>query len=222
MMKLRHILASAVFLPLAVLIPAQAQSQPVLEIEVEALTPDGQLDYDFTTGVATGTNGVFVKYGEAVLTAERATVNQETGETVADGRVRIQQDEQIWVGEHIRYNFKTHQMEAGQFRTGKPPVFAAGESLQGNTSNRVYTARNAYVTTDDVAGPAEKVRAKSLAIIPGKLFQARNATLYVDGVPLFYFPYYSRNLGERANNFTFLPGYQSRFGPFLLGRTPGS
>ena len=217
-MKLRHILAFAVYVPLAVLIPAQAQQPPVLEVEVEALTPEGQLDYDFTTGVATGTNGVFVKYGEAVLTADRATVNQETGETVADGRVRIQQDEQIWVGEHIHYNFKTHQMEAGQFRTGKPPVFAAGESLQGNTSNRVYTARNAYVTTDDVAAPVEKVRAKSLIIIPGKVIQARNATLYVDGVPMFYFPYYSRNLGERANNFTLLPGYRSRYGPFLLGR----
>ena len=50
-----------------------------------------------------------------------------TGEVVADGAVRIQRDEQIWVGEHIRYNFKTRQMEAEQFRTGKPPVFAAGQ-----------------------------------------------------------------------------------------------
>ena len=45
---------------------------------------------------------------------------------------------------------------------------------------------------------------------------ARHATLYVGGVPVFYFPYYSRKLGPRANNFSFVPGYRSSFGPFLL------
>ena len=65
-----------------------------------------------------------------MLTADRATVNEQTGETEADGRVRIQRDDQIWAGEHIRYNFKTRQMETAQFRTGKTPVFAAGEELR--------------------------------------------------------------------------------------------
>ena len=33
---------------------------------------------------------------------------------------------------------------------------------------------------------------------------------------LFYFPYYVRNIGPRANNFTTTPGYRSRYGPYLL------
>jgi lipopolysaccharide assembly outer membrane protein LptD (OstA) len=45
---------------------------------------------------------------------------------------------------------------------------------------------------------------------------AHNATLYVGDVPIFYFPYYSRSLGPRANHFNFLPGYRSQYGPFLL------
>ena len=35
-------------------------------------------------------------------------------------------------------------------------------------------------------------------------------------MPVFYFPYYSRNLGPRANNFNFVPGYRTSYGPFLL------
>ena len=43
-----------------------------------------------------------------------------------------------------------------------------------------------------------------------------NAVLFMDGVPTFYFPYYRRELGQHANNFNFLPGYRSAYGPFLL------
>jgi LPS-assembly protein len=192
-----------------------AQAQP--EWEIEALTDEGGVVYDFVTGLALANKGVLVKYGGAVLTAETVTVNQTVGEVIADGRVRIQQGDQIWASEHIRYNFKTHQMEAEQFRTGKPPVFAAGQALEGDRAIGVYTATNSFITADDVSNPAIKVRAKSLKIIPGERVEARHAVLYLGGVPVFYFPYYSRSLKGRTSAFNFIPGYRSRFGPYLLG-----
>ena len=88
---------------------------------------------------AYGTNGICVKYGESVLMADSASVNSQTGEVVADGNVRIEEGNLIWTGEHIRYNFKTHQMQSEQFRTGKPPVFTQGRQLQGDTTNKTYT-----------------------------------------------------------------------------------
>ena len=192
----------------------RAQQQPVWEME--ALTDQGWAEFDLQTGLGRGTNGVLVRYGSAFLTADQVGVNQPSGDVTADGNVRIQSEEQVWVGEHIRYNFKTKQMEAEQFRTGKAPVFAAGEGLHGDYTNRLYMATNGVITTDDVAEPAVKIRAKYLKIIPGQRVEARHATLYLGGVPVFYFPYYSRNLGPRANNFNFLPGYRSTYGPFLL------
>jgi len=213
MIKPRHILTLAFF---AVLLPFAASAQPEDGLEVEALTPGGRFEYDETTGIITGTNGLLVKYGGAVLTADRATVNQKTGEAEADGRVRIQRDDQIWAGEHIRYNFKTRLMETQQFRTGKTPAFAEGKELRGEVSNRVYTAHSAYVTTDDVSEPFTKIRASRIKIVPGQHVQAQNAVLYLGGVPVFYFPYYKRSLGERANHWSFTPGYRSKFGPYLL------
>ena len=192
-----------------------AQQEPGLEIQ--ALSGEGQAEYDFTTGLATATNGVLVKYGGGVLTADKVTADPESGAVVADGSVRIQRDDQIWVGEHIRYNFKTRQMEAEQFRTGKAPVFAMGSGLHADVSNRVYIATNAFITADDISDPAIKVRANYIRIIPGEKIEARHATLYLGGVPVFYFPFYSRNLGARSNNLNFVPGYRSSFGPFLLG-----
>ena len=193
----------------------RGQQQPVWEME--ALTDQGWAEFDFQTGLGVGTNGVLVRYGSAFLTADQVGVNQQSGDVTADGNVRIQSQEQVWVGEHVRYNFKTRQMEAEQFRTGKAPVFATGEGLHGELTDRMYIATNGIITTDDVAEPAVKVRAKYLKIIPGQRVEARHATLWVGGVPVFYFPYYSRNLGPHSNNFGFVPGYRSSFGPYLLG-----
>lgn len=212
MRKLPSIFLATLFFVLGPARNSFAQQRPPMELGSQT----GDIEYDFQTGTFLATNGVMVRYGEAVLVAERAMVNQETGEALAEGRVRVQQGEQIWAGEHIRYNFHTRQMEAEHFRTGRSPVFAAGEALTGDLTNEVYTASNAYITTDDVAEPATKVRAKSIKIIPGKSFEARNAVLYVGNLPVFWLPYYKRSLAMRANNFNLTPGYRSRYGPFLL------
>ena len=205
-------------------IPGAVWAQQLPELEIEALTERSWLEYDLQTGYGIGTNGWILRYADTVLTADRVSFNHESTEVMADGQVRIQHAAQIWVGEHIRYNFKTREMEAEQFRTGKAPVFAFGHGLQGepavrgglHQTNQLYVATNAFVTTDDVAEPAVKVQAKHLRIIPGDKVMAYHAVLFVEGVPVFYFPYYERNLGPHANNFNFVPGYRSYFGPFLM------
>jgi lipopolysaccharide assembly outer membrane protein LptD (OstA) len=220
---MRRLPAIVPFVFLAAVCPLVSAAGQPTQWEVRALNqiipggPEGRVEYDMTAGTAHGTNGVFVKYGDATLTADSASVNWQTGETVADGHVRIGEGDQIWAGEHIRYNFKTHQMQSEQFRMGKPPVFAQGEQLQGDISNRTYVARHVYVTTDDVNNPAIRVYASRAKIVPGQYVEMWNAVVTLGGTPMFYFPYYRRNLGERANNLNVLPGYRSAYGPYLLG-----
>ncbi len=207
---------------LAAIIPFVARAQEPVTWEVYALSQIvpgsriGRIDFYPDTRTAVGTNGVCVKYGNAVLTADTVSANEETGEAVADGQVHIQSGDQVWVGDHIRYNFKTHQMQSEQFRTGKPPVFAAGKNLSGDISNQTYTARHAFVTTDDVSDPATRIRASRIKIVPGKYIEMWNAVLFMGDVPVFYFPYYTRNLGPHANNWNFLGGFSSANGAYLL------
>jgi len=184
--------------------------------EIEALSDQGGVVYDFQLGIATATNGVLVRYGPAVLTADNVTVNHTTGDVIADGKVRIQRDNQVWASEHIRYNFLTRQLEAQQFRTGMSPMFVAGEGLHGEVTNKYYVATNAVVTTDDIENPTYKLKARRVRILPGNTIEARDAVLYLGDVPVFYLPYYSRKIGPRMNHFNFLPGYRTSFGAYLL------
>lgn len=204
-------------------VSASAQDEPALDVEplnqVIPGSPEGSLTYNRGTGMFVGTNGIFVSYksGEAVLMADAAAVNSQTGEVDADGHVRIQSGNQLWMGEHVTYNFKTKQMRTEQFRTGKYPVYAGGTGLEGDRSNQVYNASHAYATSDDNSDPDYFVRASRIKIIPGESVEMWNAVMWVDKMPLFYFPYYKRNLNRHSNHFTITPGYRTSDGAFILG-----
>ena len=221
MTRLPIIVAAAIF-SFFVCLPVRAQ-QLKSNVEVRSLSGSGtDVVIDLRHNTMGGTNGVLIKYNGTVLTADSAFVDRGSGEAIADGHVHIQQGDQMWVGDHIKYNFNTHDMAAEQFRSGKAPVFMEGKGLHGNVvSNQLehgtYDATNAIITTDDVQKPAIKIHASRMKITPNDKLQAWNAVLYLGDVPVFYFPYYERNLGPNANNFDFVPGYRSTFGPFILG-----
>ena len=208
------LLVSAMWLPRA----ASAQLEDGLAVHSFG---GNKVEYDMATGKGYCTNGICVAYRQSVIVADSASFDPGTGEVEADGHVSIQSGDMVWTGEHIRYNYKTHEIRTEQFRVGHPPVFASGEHLAGHIDKRKgatneVLATDARVTADDYAEPAYEVRAARIRIIPGKKIQMWSAVLYLEGVPVFYFPYYERNLGARANNFTTTPGYRSVYGPYLL------
>ncbi|HEU0040649.1 MAG TPA: OstA-like protein, partial [Verrucomicrobiae bacterium] len=108
MRKLPAILFALAAFSFAPPFAAKAQERPPLQID--SLTEAGRVDYDFTSGLAVATNGVIVRSEDVVLVADWATVNDQTGEAEADGRVRIQQGDLLWAGDHLSYNFLTRQM----------------------------------------------------------------------------------------------------------------
>ena len=199
-----------------------ANAQQVQPLEVLPLSqlipglPAGELSFDPATKQWSCTNGIYVSNGQTSLTADAATVDTQTGDVIADGHVRIESGAQVWVGDHITYNFKTKKMSTEQFRTGKAPVFAGATGLTGDRSNDVYSATSAFVTSDDFENPALRVRSSKVKLVPGKYVEMWNAVLFAGKVPVFYFPYYHRNLGPRSSNFNFTPGYRTSHGGYLL------
>ncbi|HEV2696261.1 MAG TPA: hypothetical protein VG347_25475 [Verrucomicrobiae bacterium] len=207
----------------ATLISVPVRAQEKQDVEIKALnliTPDapqGSVEFDPNTGLMTYTNGVFVRTGNTVLTATAASVDSKTHIVTADGNVRIVTGDEIWVGDHINYNYETKQMQTEQFRTGKAPLYAGGHGLTGDISNKVYTASQSYVTTDDIYEPGYIIKASRIRLVSGQYVEMWNAVLWAGKVPVIYFPYYKRYFDKRANTFNVLPGYRSSYGGYLLG-----
>jgi LPS-assembly protein len=218
---MRRVSAIALVLLLAAAFPfiSRAQESGYFATPIHDILPEyppGNVEYDPATGVYSATNEL-LQYRNATLMANSAKWNPTTGEVIAEGHVRIQENGQMWIGTHIIYNLKTHQMESGGFRTGRPPVYAEGAMVHGNVTNKTYSARYVYMTTDNVSRPDYYLRAKRMRIVPGKYIEAWNAILFVKGIPLLYYPYFRHSLSLHANNLTVMPGDDSLFGPFLYG-----
>ena len=200
------------FLFALILIPA------LLHAEEEPLGWDIQgrdVEFHFKTGEAIGTNGVTITKGEFYMRADKVVANEKTGQVTAEGHVAIKNRNQVWNGDKVGYNFKTHELSAVDLKTSHGALFVSTMSLSGNTSNQVYRADNGFITTDDISEPAYRIRAKRMTVVPGKYIEADEAVAYVGDVPVFYFPHYRRKLGRHLNNWVFEPGYRSIYGPYL-------
>ena len=207
-----------VFLGLLALLSSLAmRGQETNDVLSISATDGGTLEYELATGLTTYTNGVVVKYGPAVLTAKLVQINRQTMEAYAQGNVILQREGgQLWRGDRLSYNFNTKVITGLTFRSGQPPYFVAGTNLISEPTNNAYIGTNSFFTTDDNPNPNYRIRARQIVIIPGKSIEARHAVVYVGNVPVMYFPYYHKDLGRHPNNYEFLVGYRSTWGPFLL------
>lgn len=197
---------------------AAPETDPQDLLEIRPLNPDFHFDYDLRTGVASATNGVQVVFRDAVLTAQRIQLDQETGEAIAEGAVNLTRGPQTWLGERVRYNFRTGAMSAEEYKLGIQPLFVGGErvvTLEPIGTNRVFVLTNSFVTTDDLAEPGYRIRARSLKIREDRRLVARDATLYAGDTPVFWFPYYTRRLGDHPARWILTPGYRSLYGAYL-------
>ncbi len=141
--------------------------------------------------------------------------NVLSGEIFAEGDVTILDNGHTWRGTNFIYDARTGDIRGDFFKTVQMPFSVSGQSFTGS-SNHVYFVNNAFISTDDYERPAYRVRARQMTIVPGDYFEAHQATLFVGKTPVFYWPYYRRSLKKHPNNFEFVPGDRSIFGPYLL------
>lgn len=186
-------------------------------VVIENLTPESEVENNYELRTWTGRHGVIVRHGSTTLVGEQITLNEVTGDVVADGAVSFRRDGEYWTGPHLEYNYKTRLIKGREFRAGVPPAFITGMSLTATTTNQTYVAQQAVLTTDDVDKPFYKIKAKTLKVTVGKSIEAKQATLYLGDAPVMWLPFYHRSLERHPNYFSFTPGYRSLYGPYLLG-----
>ncbi len=196
--------------------PADAQTQESNVLTIEPLSPEGTVVQDFNEGITYFRHGVVVRYRSMELVANQVAMSEATGDIIADGNVRLQNEGQYWSGEHLEYNWRTGQIKGENFRAGFAPLYVGGLTLEGNINSQSYNTEQTFFTTDDVKTPAARIRAKQFRLIDGHRVEARNATVVVGDTPTMVLPYYSRDLRKHQTFWRVTPGYRSYFGPYLL------
>ncbi|HTG44242.1 MAG TPA: LPS assembly protein LptD, partial [Verrucomicrobiae bacterium] len=175
-----------------------------------------EMEQSLADGITYFRRGVVVRYRTMELVANQVALSESTGQIIADGNVRLKNDGQYWVGEHLEYNYKAATISGENFRTGFPPFFAGGLRLDADLNGQIYSAENSFFTTDDIGQPKFRVRAKRFRITNGDTIEAKNATVVVGDTPVMVLPYYKRVLQKHSAYWRMTPGYRSYFGPYLL------
>ena len=122
----------------AALVAMRAAAQPPETASYLDIKCQGDVSYQLGGKLAIATNNVVARYltpdpsSNAVLTCDRLSANSETGDIFAEGAVRLQRGDMTWISEKLHYNYRTQQMDGQEFRAGKQPLFASGESVHGS------------------------------------------------------------------------------------------
>ncbi len=213
------------WLALLALLPSLrgADASPPADLaRIESLDGNGEVELDPETGEAFASQGVVIRYQGSTVSARSLRWNRDQGLVEAEGDVRIDSGvgggSEAWRGSKATYNFFTRTVVAENFRLGQRPFFASGSRIVGSSITNRLVALDAMVTTDDVAEPAYRIRARQIEVRPGEYLEARNASLYVGNSRVFTWPVYRKSLRKHTHFWTVTPGYRSVFGPFSLNR----
>ncbi|HXQ34463.1 MAG TPA: hypothetical protein VN843_10650, partial [Anaerolineales bacterium] len=100
------------------------------------------------------------------------------------------------------------------FAGAKLPFEMTGSNLTSFESNE-YKIYDGTFTTSDSSEPDYYVRAKGIRIYPNDRIIFTNATAFVKGIPVFWFPYLYQSLNNQSV-LLFSPGYNSNYGYYMV------
>lgn len=189
---------------------ARAQFGSFGDVPVE-ITADGNTRFE--EGVAIAEDNVQIHYGEYSIYCDYAEYNPETRDILLVGNIRLYTKKQVLTGQRALFNLETKQMRALELSGSNYPMLFHAFNFRA-LSQREFRVRDGLFTTDDSSQPDFHVKARSIRIYTDSRVVFSNSTVYIGKTPVFWFPYLFANIDNTG--FIVLPGYDSRWGPFLL------
>jgi hypothetical protein len=160
---------------------------------------------------------VKMKYREIELYCQEADYDVKTNVAHVKGDVKIIRGDTTLYGEDVVYDFNTHNAHINDIRVEDYPIYGEAKSAEKEGQEK-YRMRDSYVTTCDLKEPHYRLVAKQITVYPGEKVVAKNMTLMVGKVPVFYIPFFSQSLKEKSFPVELIPGKNSEWGYYVLTR----
>lgn len=189
---------------------AHAQFGNFGDVPVE-ITADGNTRFE--GGVAIAEDNVQIHYGEYSIFCDYAEYNPETRDVLLVGNIRLYTPDQVLTGQRAMFNLETKQMRALEMSGSHTPLLFHAFNFRA-LSQREFQVKDATFTTSDLSQPDYHLKSRSVRIYTDSRVIFSNSTVYVGKTPIFWFPYVFANVNNTGVEF--LPGYDSRWGAFLL------
>lgn len=175
-----------------------------------------ELEYQRESGLLRAVGRVHVEQDGAHLFADEILYDLNERRLSATGIVEWREGEQTLRAEELTYDTLNRSGSAKQVESWSPPWFARSDSVEFQRDKIIL--KQARFTTCDYPLDEEHyhLRASRLTIRPNRFLTARNVRFYIGKVPVFYFPYFYRNLRDVRVPFSFDTGQTDFLGQFGL------
>jgi len=175
------------------------------------ITADGNTRFE--EGVAIAEDNVQIHYGKYDIYCDYAEYNPDTRDVLLVGNIRLYTPDQVLTGQRSLFNLETKQMRALEFSGSKFPLLFHAFNFRA-LSQKEFRVNDGELTSDDSSKPDFHVKSRTIRINTDTRVVFSNSTVYIGKTPVFWFPYLFANIEN--NGFAFLPGYDSRWGAYLL------
>jgi lipopolysaccharide export system protein LptA len=175
------------------------------------ITADGNTRFE--QGVAIAEDNVQIHYGKYSIFCDYAEYNPETRDVLLVGNIRLYSPDRVMTSQRAIFNMESKQMRSLESSGEQNPIYFHAFNFRA-LSPKEFHIRDAVMTTHDSSQPDFHLKPRSMRFYRDNRMIMTNATLYVGQTPVFWFPYLFSNLQQSA--FQFVPGYDSRWGPYLL------
>ncbi|VGO14402.1 LPS-assembly protein LptD [Pontiella desulfatans] len=187
-----------------------------LDMDIPKEIPDEPFDItaariEYTNETIIASGGVTGRFENAVITADQASGNTQTGDLRLEGNIHFERDNVVWDGTELDYNYMSQTGDFGPSSLKFDPVLMSVDHVE-RVSTNTYLMRGATFTTCEKDHPHFHLRAKEAYLIDDEYIKAKGVTVYLGGVPVFYWPYWRHKLQKGILSFE--AGISSEWGVY--------
>ena len=170
------------------------------------ITSSGLLELDLDRRAIHSAERSEVILGDIKLTADRLRIDVDLQIVDAAGNVILENPRTglVTTGSAIVFDFANF-VGIMRHETTRVSVVTVGQSPFGDGSpkyrqltERLTVLDDAWMTTNNFEVPSYRIQGTEVVLVREERLFIHNAVLYVRGLPIFYFPYYSIYLGEEV------------------------
>ncbi len=176
-----------------------------------------QVQYSVTDSKVIATGNVVVKRTGVTLYCDRLEFDRSQNVGIAEGNVVLIREDSRLTGEKLIYNFVTLKGEFIDAKVTSKPFYGAGKKITKEGPNHIIL-QDGYITTCDLDHPHFRLKSRKVDIYQGDKAVARSTTLVLGQIPVLWIPRYTQDLRHNKPMFTFTPGYDKKWGTFVLSQ----
>ena len=180
------------------------------------------IEYVFPDTMMVMTGSAYVKYGDVELTAGRLSFQTHSEVLTADflppapdidpetnTYPRLEDADNIVVGERMRYDMKTGEGQIWKGRTQYDQGFFNGELITLNADQTFELKDGTYTTCDNPNHLHYYLKMGEAKVVPEDKAVVRNVTGYIMGIPIVYLPVYVFSVKQGRQSGLTVPNYGS-------------